>query len=130
MHRPFLLAGAIFGLLGVALGAFGAHGLQDLLDDRAINVFKTGVQYQIYHALALLVVSLLYDRQPGKYFKYAGNLFITGIILFSGSLYLLSYIAILHWATPVPLAIMTPLGGLFFLAGWLFLIIAAFRKSS
>ena len=80
MHRSFLLAGAIFGLLGVALGAFGAHGLQDLTsDEKILNVFKTGVQYQLYHALALLIVSLFYDKLPGKFMKYAGNFFINQV---------------------------------------------------
>jgi len=131
MHRSFLLAGSIFGLLGVALGAFGAHGLQDLTsDEKILNVFKTGVQYQLYHALALLIVSIFYEKLPGRNIKYAGIFFIIGTLLFSGSLYLLTYVMILHWVVPTLLAILTPLGGLFFLAGWFMLVLAAFKSRS
>ena len=131
MHRSFFLAGAIFGLLGVALGAFGAHGLQDLTsDEKILNVFKTGVQYQLYHALVLLIISLFYDKLPGWNGKYAGIFFIIGTFLFSGSLYLLTYVMILHWVVPTLLAIVTPLGGLFFLAGWFMLVLAAFKSRS
>lgn len=129
MHRKFIIAAAIFGGLGVALGAFGAHGLERVTDDEKIlQGFRTGVQYQLYHALALLAVAILYDKFPFKMMKWAGYSFIAGTILFSGSLYLLTFLKIqesnaVKFAGPV-----TPLGGVCFIAGWLFLLVAVLRK--
>lgn len=77
------MAAAIFGGLAVALGAFGAHGLEGITkDEKILHGFQTGVQYQMYHALALLFIALLYDKLPGKWLKWAGNSFIAGIFLF------------------------------------------------
>lgn len=129
MHKNILAAGAILGGAGVALGAFGAHGLQKLTSDASIlHSYQTGVQYQVYHALALLGVGILAERNPGALLKWAGRLFIAGIVLFSGSLYLLTMLKIqgstaVKWIGPV-----TPLGGLCFIAGWLLLLLAVLRK--
>ena len=129
MHKNYLIAAAIFGGLAVVLGAFGAHGLEGITkDEKILHGFQTGVQYQMYHALALLAIALLTDRLPGKGLKWAASCFITGIILFSGSLYLLTILKIqesnaVKFAGPI-----TPLGGVFFIAGWVCLLIAAVKK--
>jgi uncharacterized membrane protein YgdD (TMEM256/DUF423 family) len=119
MGRTFILAAAVSGLVGVALGAFGAHGLRNRLTPDMLAVFETGVRYQMYHALALLGVGLLMDRLNGWPLTAAGWLFIGGIALFSGSLYLLALTGV------TSLGAITPLGGLAFLAGWVCLAIAA-----
>lgn len=123
--KKFLQVAGLLGALAVGIGAFGAHGLKPLLSAYQLAIFEKGVQYQFYHALALLVVALLLQRNPDNHwFKRAGWLFIAGIIAFSGSLFLLAcrdLIAIpVAWAGPV-----TPLGGLCFLAGWISLGLGA-----
>jgi uncharacterized membrane protein YgdD (TMEM256/DUF423 family) len=125
MHKPYLIAAAVFGGLAVALGAFGAHALEKITTDPVIlHGYQTAVQYQFYHALALLGAGLLPDRFPLRWIKWAGRCFISGILLFSGSLYLLTFLKIheseaIRFAGPV-----TPVGGLLFMAGWLFLLVA------
>ena len=89
MHKGFLPAAAILGALAVALGAFGAHGLRQIVPADTVSTFQTGVQYQMYHSLALLAVAIVYERFPNRFIRLAGIFFITGVILFSGSLYLL-----------------------------------------
>lgn len=121
MLRVFLLLAALAGFTGVALGAFAAHGLKGQLGAQYLAVFQTGVHYQLIHALALFGVALLAERLPGRLLKAAGNLFAVGILLFSGSLYLLALSGI------GKLGMITPLGGLCFLAGWLCLGLAAWR---
>ena len=129
MHRGLLSAGAIFGALAVALGAFGAHGLERLTDDaKTLHGFRTGVEYQMYHAFALLVAGILYGGFPVKWLKWAGNCFIAGIVLFSGSLYLLTFLKIQDSSAVKFVGPLTPLGGLFFIAGWLLLFVAVIRK--
>jgi uncharacterized membrane protein YgdD (TMEM256/DUF423 family) len=119
MDRTFLLAGAIAGLIAVAFGAFGAHGLRGRLTPDMLAVFETGVRYHMYHALALLLTAALVPQVPGKAIVAAGWFFAGGIVLFSGSLYLLA-------ATGVTiLGAITPIGGVAFLAGWVALVIAA-----
>jgi uncharacterized membrane protein YgdD (TMEM256/DUF423 family) len=119
MDRTFLLAGAIAGLIAVAFGAFGAHGLRGRLTPDMLAVFETGVRYQMYHALALLLTAVLVPRLPGKAIMAAGWLFIAGIVLFSGSLYVLAVTGV------TALGAVTPFGGVAFLAGWAALAIAA-----
>lgn len=124
MARSFLAAGALFGLSSVALGAFAAHGLQSSLSADLLNVFHTGVQYQMYHALALLFTGLLVQRAPSRSATVAGWLFVIGIVLFSGSLYVLALTQVTAFG------IVTPLGGLAFLAGWFALFMAALSVKS
>jgi len=113
MAKLFLSLGALAGLLAVAIGAFGAHALRARLDDYARGVFETAVQYHFYHALALVLVGVLLLSQPATtLLKSSGWLFLIGIAVFSGSLYLLAITGI-KW-----LGAVTPLGGLAFLAGW------------
>ena len=119
MDRTFLLAGAIAGLVGVAFGAFGAHGLRGRLTPEMLTVFETGVRYQMYHALALLLTASLLPRMAGKLMVAAGWCFVGGIVLFSGSLYLLAVTGV------TVLGAITPIGGVAFLAGWLLLIVAS-----
>lgn len=117
LSRNWVAAGAVSALLSVAIGAFGAHGLE--LGDYA-STYDTGVQYHMLHAVAMLVVGLIGDRlgKPG-FLSWAGRLFLVGTVLFSGSLYVLSITGI-TW-----LGAITPLGGLGFLAGWALLAAAA-----
>lgn len=129
MHKTYIAAAAVFGALAVIAGAFGAHGLEKITtDEKVLHGFHTAVQYQMYHALALLAVALIYEKFPNRLIKLAANSFTTGIILFSGSLYLLTFLkmqdsSIIKFIGPV-----TPLGGLFFIAGWLFLLFGILRK--
>jgi uncharacterized membrane protein YgdD (TMEM256/DUF423 family) len=112
MERTFILISALAGFIGVALGAFGAHGLRGRLTPEMLAVFETGVRYQLVHAVALLAVAGLLDRLGGRLIIAAGWLFLAGMVLFSGSLYLLALTGI------TVLGAITPLGGLAFLAGW------------
>ena len=124
MLRLFLLFAALAGLTGVGLGAFAAHGLKGRLTADYLAVFQTGVLYQLIHALALFGVALLSLHFQGRLVAWAGGFFIAGILLFSGSLYLLTLTGFSR------LGIITPIGGLCFLAGWACLAILAWRLSS
>lgn len=116
MTRPLVAAGAINAAIAVAAGAFAAHGLRSRLDARALEVFETGARYHMYHALAMLLCGVLAMSRPGWTFQ-------AGIVLFSGSLYALAL-------TDVKvLGAITPLGGLAFLAGWIWLAVSALRAS-
>jgi len=122
MAKAFFMAGCVFALLTVGLGAFGAHGLKSRISADMLAVFQTGVQYQFYHAIALLILALLV-RQLGisPLFQVSGYLFIAGIVLFSGSLFVLSLTGIKQ------LGMVTPIGGLCFLAGWLTMLIGGIK---
>lgn len=121
MLRTFLMLASFFGFTGVALGAFAAHGLKNRLTPEYLAVFHTGVLYQLIHALAIFGVALLAMQIQGRLVTYAGISFTLGIILFSGSIYLMT----LTGATK--LGIITPFGGLFFLIGWAILGWTAWR---
>lgn len=116
-----MLAGAAFAFLGVALGAFGAHALQERLTAPELDIFETAVRYQMYHALALLFVSGAVVQWPGSGGSIAGWLFIAGILIFSGSLYALLLSGSRQWG------MITPIGGLALLLGWAFLLWRVFR---
>lgn len=119
MTNLFLLAGSIFGGLGVMIGAFGAHKLKSyLLEIGRLDVFETGVKYQFYHAFALLIVGLLITKADNKLLHYAGYSFIAGIIIFSGSLYTLCLTNVGKWGA------VTPIGGLFMIVGWVLMAFA------
>ncbi len=123
MKSIFLSLGALSALIGVGMGAFGAHGLKTIISPEMLTVYQTGVTYQMYHALGLIGVALIHRQAPGsKLLHWAGWLMFAGILLFSGSLYAL---ALLNHTW---LGIITPFGGVCFLAAWL--LIALFAAPS
>ena len=123
MHKSFLKIATMLGALAVILGAFGAHALKQVVSDNAVITFETGVRYQFYHVFALLTTGILYKDFSNKFMNYAGNLFITGIVLFSGSLYVLTFIVALVRPALNWIGIITPFGGLAFILGWIFLFV-------
>ena len=120
MDRTFVGIGAISAFLGVALGAFAAHGLRQRLAVEMLVVFEVGVRYQMYHALGMIAVGLVLSRWPSGAAVAAGWLFVAGTVLFSGSLYALSLTGTRGFGA------ITPVGGLAFLAGWLALASGVF----
>ncbi len=128
MHKLYLSLGGILAGLGVVLGAFGAHGLKQLVGPETVNTYQTGVQYQMYHAFALLFVGVLYERMPSSLLNWAGILFLSGIVLFSGSLYLLASFKAMNKVGVSGIGIITPIGGVLFVIAWLLLVIAIIRK--
>ncbi|MES9856521.1 MAG: DUF423 domain-containing protein [Sedimenticola sp.] len=121
MTRFFLLIGAVNGFLTVAFGAFGAHILRGNIEPRLYEAFQTGVEYQGVHALALLLIALLTEKIASPWVSRSGWLILSGITLFSGSLYLMALTGI------ETIGIITPIGGISFLLGWLALAIAALK---
>lgn len=130
MHKSLLLLAGVLGALAVSIGAFGAHGLKPLLSPDRLAIYQTGVAYHFYHVLALLgCLALSPGKRQGTWLYRAASLFAIGICLFSGSLYLLACRDILgidHWSGL--LGPMTPIGGIFFILGWLSIIIYALRS--
>jgi uncharacterized membrane protein YgdD (TMEM256/DUF423 family) len=120
----FIRFAAISGVIVVALGAFGAHSLKAVLSPEQLQTFETGVRYQFYHTLALLFVGLLMNTYPSKTLNMAGGSFLAGIICFSGSLYLLATRSLLGIENLTLLGPVTPIGGLLFIIGWVFVILA------
>jgi uncharacterized membrane protein YgdD (TMEM256/DUF423 family) len=119
--KLFIILGSLNAFLTVVLGAFGAHGLKNKLSPEMLDVYQTGVQYHMYHAIGLILVGMLSQWLSPSTLSWAGWTFMIGIVLFSGSLYVLS-ISGIKW-----LGAITPLGGLAFLLGWLFIFVAAIR---
>lgn len=128
MHKGFIKTAAVLGALSVVLGAFAAHSLKEKISDYAVNIFETGVRYQFYHVFALLVTGILYKDFKNKLIRWAGILFITGIILFSGSLYILTLIKGFVMPGYNWIGAITPIGGLAFILGWIFLFTGCFKK--
>lgn len=128
MHKLFLIIGTVLAGLAIALGAFGAHGLKKIVDAETVAIYQTGVQYQMYHALTLLVIGILAERRTSNFINYTGFFFIGGIVLFSGSLYLIASFKAMNKEVSTGIGIMTPLGGLLFIAGWVMLLIALLKK--
>jgi uncharacterized membrane protein YgdD (TMEM256/DUF423 family) len=120
MDRTFLFVGAVMGFVGVALGAFGAHGLRGRLSPEMLAIFETGVRYHMYHALALVATAAVMTKLDGRAVVAAGWCFTAGIFIFSGSLYALALSGV------TVLGAITPIGGLAFLAGGILLAVAAF----
>jgi len=121
-NQTILLAGAIFMALAVLLGAFGAHALKQSLSPEMLAVYKTGVEYQFYHALGLLLIGLFGFQVKSRFLRLSGLLICIGIVLFSGSLYVLSLSGIKG------IGAITPVGGLSFVAGWILLAVALLRR--
>ena len=125
MYKLFLILGSINAATAVSMGAFGAHSLKTKISEDMLSVFKTAVQYHFYHSLGLLIVGLLtIYLKPEKHIKIAGWMMFIGIILFSGSLYILSSTGI-RW-----LGIITPFGGIAFILSWIYVVIAVWKWSS
>ena len=123
MDRTFLFIGSVLGFLGVALGAFGAHGLRSRLSVDMLAIFETGVRYQMYHALAVLIVAAAIGHiGNARLLVIAGWLFLGGVVFFSGSLYALALSGV------TTLGAVTPIGGLLFLAGWACLALFALTR--
>jgi uncharacterized membrane protein YgdD (TMEM256/DUF423 family) len=124
--RPFLALGAASAVIAVAAGAFGAHALRARLDARGLEIWETAARYQMYHALALVLVALLIERagatRRATALGGAGWAFVAGTLLFSGSLYTLALTGV------TKLGAITPLGGVAFIAGWVVLAYAAMRR--
>jgi uncharacterized membrane protein YgdD (TMEM256/DUF423 family) len=123
MKTIFLAAGTIGGATGVIIGAFAAHGLRSVLSEENLRIFHTAVEYQFYHSFALIICGIFTEKNKSKYPIAAGYLFLSGIILFSGSLYVLAINSSLGAA-----GMITPLGGLSFIAGWVLLTVSFFRS--
>jgi uncharacterized membrane protein YgdD (TMEM256/DUF423 family) len=124
MDRLFFMLGALSGFIGVALGAFAAHGLKNRLTPELLATFEIGVRYQMYHAFALIAVAWACTRWPGAAATAAGWLFVAGTVLFAGSLYVLALTGA-RW-----LGMVAPVGGLAFLAGWACLAWSAWSSAS
>ena len=128
MQKLFLASGTALAALAVVLGAFGAHALKAKLEPEQLQVFETAEKYQMYHALALLLTGILFERFNSSATLYSGYFFIAGILFFSGSLYLLSAKSILGIESWKFLGPITPLGGLCFICGWVLLLLAVLKK--
>lgn len=130
MHKPALISTAIFGALAVIIGAFGAHKLKTVLTPDLFSSFETGVKYQFYHVFALGLVGVMYMAFPSPKLEWATWAFNLGIILFSGSIYLLVALKSTQDIGLGKLGLITPLGGLFFIVGWIMMILAVLEKKS
>ena len=123
MQKLFLMIGSVLGALSVMIGAFGAHALRNTLTSNGrLETFETAVKYQFYHVFALLIVGMLLSRIDHKLLHYSGYAFIVGIIIFSGSLYILCLTNVGKWGA------VTPIGGLFLIIGWLLLFVGIFKN--
>lgn len=128
MHKTFLIWAALLGALAVILGAFGAHKLKELVPPETVGTFQTGVTYQFYHVFALLAVGILYAHVPGPQLVWAGRLFLIGILLFSGSLYMLTLLKATETVGLRGIGAITPIGGLAFIGGWVMLLLGILKK--
>ena len=129
MQKKFLKIAAVLGALSVILGAFGAHALKQLISDKNLQTFETGVRYQFYHVIALFITGILYKDFTNNYLQWAGRLFCLGILLFSGSLYLLSFIELTDMTGLKWVGAITPLGGVCFIIAWLLLALGISKKN-
>ena len=123
MHRKILLWGIGFAIIAVLLGAFGAHALKSILTPEKLQSYETGVRYQLIHALALIALSIYSQQNQTNYLSNKGigwsaHFFIVGAFLFSGSIYGLALLSVIHPSWAFVLGPVTPIGGLFFMLGW------------
>jgi uncharacterized membrane protein YgdD (TMEM256/DUF423 family) len=127
MTKNILIKAGIFGVMAVLFGAFGAHALKKILTPEHLASFQTGVHYQLMHAVVLLFLFLLINKFESKHFKIAANLIFWGVILFSGSIYILTLkniigLEVLKFAGPI-----TPIGGLLLITGWVFIVLGGIK---
>ncbi|HEV3222613.1 MAG TPA: DUF423 domain-containing protein [Puia sp.] len=130
MNKLFLMLASIFGALAVIAGAMLAHKLKPRMPDSALEIYDTAVRYQVYHVFALITAGILSEKFLGSLITLAGICFIAGIILFSGSLYIISVLLTIGSPVPLVLGILTPIGGFGFILGWIFLAMAVGRGRS
>jgi uncharacterized membrane protein YgdD (TMEM256/DUF423 family) len=130
LNKLFLLFAAVAGALAVISGAMLAHTLRHHMPESALEVYEVAVRYQFYHVFAILTAGILSERFPGSWMNRAGSCFIAGILLFCGSLYLISALMTNGMAIPAVLGICTPLGGVGFIMGWISLSIAILKRRS
>ena len=119
MYKPFLLIASALGAIAVILGAFGAHALKEKLSADTLKIFETAVRYQFYHVFALLAAGILYQSYCNTTLLWSGRFFITGVLLFCGSLYALTFFKASGNESMNWLGAITPFGGLCFIAGWI-----------
>lgn len=129
MHKSILFIGTVLAALAVILGAFGAHALKKMLPTETVASFQTGVQYQMYHAFALMITSLLFEKNKSRWINWAAFSFLAGILFFSGSLYLLTFLKATETVGLAGIGMITPVGGLFFITGWILLSIGVLKKN-
>ena len=120
--RTFFVIASLFGLSAVSLGAFGAHALKSMISPEFLSVFETGVRYQMYHTFAIFVVAWYLQSKPVRKLELGGWFFVAGVVLFSGSLYLLAMTGVRS------LALVTPVGGLLLFAGWAMLTLGFLER--
>lgn len=126
INKAYIQIGVIIILLGIVAGAFGAHFIENNYGERASAIFDTASKYQIYHGFGIIILGILWDKLPTNYIKWIKYLFLTGILCFSGSLYLLAFKSSLGSLVKV-IGPITPIGGLLFIIGW-FVFFLALRK--
>ena len=123
MQTIYLKIAALLGALAVALGAFGAHALKKTLDEKSLLVFETAVRYQFYHVFAMVAVGILLKEFPNSHLIWSGRFFCYGILIFSGSLYLMTFLEAIGLQGFKWLGAITPIGGLCLIAGWILMAI-------
>jgi len=128
MHRKLIRVGAIGMVISISLGALGAHQLKKILSSTSLEIFHTAVDYLLYHSIAFLLLAALAQFLSPKYLSGVIWLFAAGMLLFSGSLFSICYLQTKAVAVPMWLGILTPIGGLCFIIGWVIVALAAFRK--
>ena len=128
MDKQFLSISFILGAIAVAFGAFGAHALREMVDEKAIQTWQTAVHYHFYHLFAIALVGILLKQGEIVWYKRAGYFFIAGIIIFSGSLYTMTLLKAAGVTSVNWLGAITPIGGICFIAGWLLLLFGARKK--
>lgn len=128
MYKQALAAGALLAMVAVMLGAFAAHGLKEILPPEKIDTFQKGVTYHFYHSFALLITGIVFSYFPSPLLKPASLFFILGIVFFSGTLYLFPLLEVKNVSIPVIGRLITPLGGICFIIGWLLLFLGIVKK--
>lgn len=128
MHKGYLVIATLLAAAAVILGAFGAHRLSLIADKEIVESYSTGVQYQFYHVFALFITAILSGHYHKRLTGLAGFFFLAGIFFFSGSLYVITALKISGSSIPSVLRILTPSGGVFFISGWILLLLAILKK--
>jgi len=128
MNNRLIIMGSALGALAVILGAFSAHSLTTYLTPSELKTFHTANRYHFYHVFAIFIAAILSEKSKNSMMQFAGYAFIAGIVLFSGSLYLLATRSVLHIEEWTFLGPVTPLGGLVLILGWILILVGTFKK--